>query len=187
MIIGVTGAICSGTTTFMEYLAKKGFVALSYSDALRNEARRRGIEITRKNLQDLGDLLRKEKGNGVLSLLLVEMMEGGKNYVVGNIRNPGEVEVLRENFGDKFIFVLINASQERRFERLIERARENDPKTFEDFLKMEERDLGVGQEESGQQHGKVFEIADLEIENNNSLQSFYERIEKLIQDLDINI
>lgn len=187
MIIGVTGAICSGTTTFMDYLGKKGFIALSYSDVLRSEARKRGIEITRKNLQDLGDLLRREKGNGVLSLLLVETMNEGKNYVVGNIRNPGEIEVLREKFGDEFIFVLINASQVKRFERLIERARENDPHNFEDFLKMEERDLGVGQEDNGQQHGKVFEMIDLEIENETSIEEFYDKIEKLIVELSIKL
>lgn len=187
MIIGVTGAICSGTTTFMEYLAAKGFIALSYSDVLRAEARRRGIEITRKSLQDLGDLLRREKGNGVLSLLLIEMMVEGKNYVVGNIRNPGEVEILREKFGEEFILICVRASDMKRFTRIVERARENDPQTFEDFLKVEARDLGIGQEDNGQQHGKVFELADFEIENDGFIEIFYERIDSLIQDLDINI
>ena len=187
MIIGVTGAICSGTTTFMNYLEGKDFIALSYSDVLRNKARKRGIELTRKNLQDLGDLLREEKGNGVLSLLLIEMMKKGKNYAVGNIRNPGEVEVLREKFGEEFSFILIKASQKKRFERLTERARENDPQNFEDFLKVESRDLGIGQEENGQQHGKVFEMADFEIENDGFIEIFYGRIDSLIEDLDINI
>lgn len=187
MIIGVTGAICSGTTTFMEYLEKNGFVSLSYSDVLRAEARQRGIEITRKSLQDLGDLLRREKGNGVLSLLLIEMMSEGKNYIAGNIRNPGEVEILREKFGDEFILICVRASDMKRFERMVERARENDPKTFEDFLKVEARDIGIGQEENGQQHGKVFEMADFEIENENSIEQFYERIDSLIEDLNINI
>ena len=187
MIIGVTGAICSGTTTFMNYLEEKGFTALSYSDVLRNEARKRGIEITRKSLQDLGDQLRKEKGNGVLSLLLIEMMKKGKNYVIGNIRNPGEVEILREKFGNEFILIIVEASQEKRFSRLVKRARENDPQNFEDFKKMEERDLGIGQKESGQQHGKVFQMIDFAVENERELDDFYEKIDNLIDDLDIKI
>lgn len=37
MIIGVTGPICSGTTSFMNFLQEKGFEHFSYSDILREE------------------------------------------------------------------------------------------------------------------------------------------------------
>ena len=73
MILGVTGPLCAGTDSFGEILKKeKGFLWFSYSDVLRQEAKSLGIELTRKNLQDIGDKLRKEKGLGILSEKIIE-------------------------------------------------------------------------------------------------------------------
>src|SRR3989344_5050279 len=116
MIIGVTGPLCAGTDTFGEILRKeKGFIWFSYSDILREELKKRNVEITRKNLQDIGDELRKKEGLGVLSKIIIEKIDNGFNYVIGNIRNPGEVEILREKFGKDFVLVRIDADVELRF------------------------------------------------------------------------
>lgn len=186
MIIGVTGPLCAGSDTFGEILSKeKGFVWLAYSDVLRNEARKRGIEITRKNLQDLGDEMRREFGLGVLSLKLIEEMEKGKDYVIGNIRNPGEVEVLRKHFGENFVLVRIDAPQEIRFERLLKRRREKDPESFEEFKKVEERDFGTNEKNFGQKHGEVFAMADFVVLNDGTFEEFRERVFKLMEKIDL--
>ena len=177
MIIGVTGALCAGSDTFGEILSKeKGFIWLAYSDILRDEARKRGIELTRKNLQDLGDEMRKKFGLGILSEKLIENMEVEKSYVVGNIRNPGEVDVLRKKFGKNFVLVRIEASKEIRFERLMKRRREKDPETFEEFKKVEERDFGKNEKEFGQKHFDVFAMADFVVQNNGSFEELKENI-----------
>lgn len=206
MIVGVTGPLCAGTDTFGEILQKEfGFVWLAYSDVLRDELRKRGIEITRKNLQDLGNELRETRGTGVISELLVERMIVGKDpehkndfvsgsqttngkkvvrdYVVGNIRNPGEVEVLREKFGDEFVLVRLDAEKKIRFERLLQRRREKDPQTWEEFLKVEARDFGVNEEKSGQQHSAVFEMADFVIENNGSFEELRKKVKDFIENI----
>ena len=184
MIIGVTGPLCAGTDTFGEILKKeKGFEWLSYSDVLREEAKKNGFEITRKNLQDLGDEMRRQFGNGVLSEKLIERMESGKDYVVGNIRNPGEVEVLRRWFGKKFVLVRIDAPLEVRFERLLRRRREQDPDNLEDFKKVEERDLGEHEEYYGQQHSSVFAMADFSINNDGSFEEFREKVLKFLKEI----
>lgn len=173
--------MCAGTDTFGEILQKEfGFCWLAYSDVLRDVCRERGIEITRKNLQDLGNELRARRGVGVLSELLIEKMEIGKDYVIGNIRNPGEVEVLREKFGGQFILVRLDAAQKIRFDRLLKRRREKDPQTWGDFLKVEERDFGINEEKSGQQHSAVFALADFTLDNNESFADFRSRVRDFI-------
>jgi dephospho-CoA kinase len=216
MIIGVTGLPCAGTDSFGKVLEEKGFIWFSYSDVLRDEAKKRGIEITRRSLQDLGDELRKTQGSGVLSKLLIKKMKRNsqncsnfskrslkrqnlahleaanfanetiqtslkkeKNYVIGNIRNPGEVEILRAR--KDFVLVKVEASEETRFKRMLARNRENDPATFEEFKKLEAKDLGVGQESHGQQHGRVFEMADYSIDTNCTIEELRERVLKLVE------
>ena len=94
MIIGVTGKMGAGKDTFAVYLGKKGFIHISLSDIIRQEAVARGIEPSCRNLQDLGNVLRREYGNGVLSKMAQKRIIPGKNYVVTSIRNVGEIEVL---------------------------------------------------------------------------------------------
>ena len=182
MIIGVTGPIGSGTDSLGMLLQERGFKRYSYSDELREDMKKLGIELTRENLIEYANRIRKEKGTGILSKRIIARMQKGKNYVVGNIRNPGEVEVMRD--AKDFVLVKIDASQEVRFGRMKERQRESDPITWEEFLKLEERDLGKKEEEHGQQHWKVFEMADHEIENNGTEEEFRERVERFLVELE---
>ena len=46
MIIGVTSTICAGKDSVADYLIKKGFVHISFSDYLRAELKKQGKEIT---------------------------------------------------------------------------------------------------------------------------------------------
>ena len=187
MIIGVTGPLCAGTDTFGEILRKeKGFIWFSYSDILREELKKRNVEITRKNLQDIGDELRKKEGLGVLSKIIIEKIEEDVDYVIGNIRNPGEVHVLREKFGENFILVRIDADVEIRFDRLSKRRREKDPKTWGEFRKVEDRDFGINEKNYGQQHAAVFALADKVIKNNGSFEEFREDVEKLLSEIENN-
>ena len=87
----------SGSNSVGDFLVEeKGFIWLSYSDILREELQKEGKEITRKAMQDLGNEIRERYGAGELSKRLINKMEGGKNYVVGTIRNPAEIEELRK-------------------------------------------------------------------------------------------
>ena len=180
MLIGLTGPIGAGTDSAAEILKEKGFKWFSYSDVLREEARKRGIEINRKNLQDLGDELRLKEGIGVISKRIIANVVQGENYVMGNIRNGGEIdEFLR--FGDDFILIKIDAPVEIRFNRVKERRRESDPIDFDEFKKLEEKDLGIGQAEYGQRHMDVFEMADFIIINDGNMEDLKKKVEMVLE------
>lgn len=186
MIIGLTGPLCAGIDTFAEILKKQyGFSWLAYSDILREELTKQRIEITRKNLQNLGDELRKTKGLEVLSILIAEKISQSpeKDYVIGKMRNPGEAHFMRKHFSKNFTLIMINASQQLRFERLANRRREKDPETFEEFKNVEGRDLGINQAEHGQQQAAVFPLADKIIENTTTIGELAKEAKALVEEL----
>ncbi len=178
MIIGVSGPIAAGTDSVADILMSKGYKWFAFSDILREEAKKRGIEISRKNLQDLGDELRQREGNGVIAKKIMKNFSKGQNYVVGNIRNPGEVEELKKL--KDFFLIKVDATIEKRFERVKLRKREDDVLVFEEFKKVEERDLGIGQEEHGQRHKDVFKMADFSIINEGSNEELKAEVEKVL-------
>jgi dCMP deaminase len=179
MIIGLTGSLASGKGIVSDFLKEKSFVYLSLSNELRQVASEKGIEINRKNLQDLGNYLRKENGSGVLAELVVKkiIQNNYKNVVIDGIRNPKEIEVLRKL--KNFYLISVDANVDIRFERMKKRNRENDPKTWEEFLQVDSRDKGIGEEASGQNVAKCMEQSDFFIMNNLDLNSTKKRVEEI--------
>lgn len=174
MIIGITGSIACGKEAVSRYFIDKGFTHFFISQELREELKRRGIEVTRKNLQDLGNKLRGKEGAGVLAKRMMQKIKEG-NYVIDGIRNPAEVEEFRKN--KNFILIAIDAPQKQRYERSIYRSRSSDAKTWEEFLEMDKRDFGE-EVESGQQVGKCMKMADFKIVNDSSLEEVYNKLDK---------
>lgn len=185
MIIGLTGSLAAGKGVVAEYLKKKGFVYLSLSDELREYLKGRKIEITRENLQNHGNSLRAERGNDVLAKMVSDRIhtQQYKNAIVDGIRNPAEVLYLRANL-KHFFLVAVDAPAEVRFNRMLARSRESDPKTLKDFARVDARDKGKGEEKSGQQVGACMKLAKFVLINNGSLEEVNKKIDKLYYDLE---
>ena len=178
MRIGLTGGMVSGKRTIAQMLLEKGFYALTFSDAINDELRKKGIPITRKSQQDLGNEIRNEKGPGEWAKRLIEKMEPGKNYVVDGIRNPGEISELRKQ--KDFFLLAVDSSQKKRFERIIARAMDRDPKTWEEFLKADARDFSE-ENPNGLQIAKCMEMADYVIQNNNGEEELKKKVELVLE------
>lgn len=185
MIIGLTGKYCCGKGVAVEYLQKKGFVGFSLSDMLREELKKRGKEVTRDNLIDLGNKLRKKNGPGVLGKLALEKIaelkkEGKSLFYVDSIRNPFEVRELRKD--PEFKLVYIEADQLIRFQRMLERKREKDPETFKEFREKEARE-SKGTSKYSQRIDDTLKMVDLTIKNEGALKQFQKDLDKLIKDI----
>lgn len=178
MIIGLTGTLSSGKGEVAKFLKEKGFVYLSLSDELRQIAMQEKIPLTRENLQDLGNKKREERGAGVLAELVSDKIINQQyvKAIVDGIRNPAEIEILKKI--SNFFLVAVDALQLTRFERMKKRNRESDPKTLEDFLKVDERDQGE-ENEKGQQVGKCIDLADFYLINNGDLKEAGLKIRKI--------
>lgn len=180
MIIGLTGPICAGKDEVGKLLALRGFQRISLVEELREEARTRGIDLTRKNLQDLGDSLRSQEGIDTLARRVMRKLVSGTSYVIESIRNPGEVEALRSL--PDFFLLCVTAPDHLRFERMVTRNREQDPKTIEEFLQVEARDRGIGQASHAQQNEACWKLADGTITNESTLEALDERLRHFLDE-----
>lgn len=181
--VGVVGQIAVGKGVLVEYLTKKlGFISFSLSSILHEELKKKNIkEFTRKTLQDMGDELRRKNGDAVLAEKAIEsLLKQGKNRVViEGIRNPGEVEFLKKN--PNFVLIGVKANRELRFKRLLKRAKPWDPKTYADFVKVDRRDLGIGQGKFGQQVGKCLAYCDFILTNNKDTKDLQRKVDALMK------
>jgi len=177
MIIGLSGTNSSGKDTVAEYLQGAGFAVVSLSDILRDEMRKRGIEINRENMIETGNLLEEEWGAGSLAKIAIKEYGNKRKLVISSIRKLAEIDFLKKNPDFKFIFV--DALIEMRYERILKRKREGEEKiTLEEFKRQEEIEMS-GQ--GSQNLGYCKEKAEIQIDNSGTLGELYHKIEGVIE------
>lgn len=178
MILGLTGKNASGKGEVAHVLSEGGFHYLSLSDLLREELNTRGLEVTRENLIQVGRQMREQHGAGYLADRALQKIEVDKHYIVDSIRNPGEVEVLRRS--KNFHLINITALSKVRFERMKARGREGDPQSLNDFEKLESVEA-TSKNPNAQQLESTSALADVELENNGSLDHLREQVKDLVR------
>ena len=187
MIIGLTGSLAAGKGVVSDFLKEKGFVYLSLSNELREIAKQRKIELTRENLQNLGNQLREIEGPGVLAKIVIDKIKSQQysKAIIDGIRNPAEIEELKKL--KNFFLISVDAPQQIRFERMKERNRESDPIVWEEFLRIDIKDKGGGELETGQGVEKCMSKADFVLINQGSLEEIKKRIEELYEEIERKI
>jgi len=186
--LGVVGQIAAGKGILKDYLVDKlGFISFSLSTILHDELEKRKIKkYTRKTLQDLGDELRKKYGRDILAKKAIKRFRVSRftfhdKIIIEGIRNPGEIEYLKKL--PYFILVGVKAKREFRYKRLLQRAKPWDPKTWEEFLDVDRRDLGADQKKDGQQVGICLHYCDYILTNNKSTEDFRRKIKQLTKEI----
>jgi dephospho-CoA kinase len=178
LVIGLTGSNAAGKGEAAAHLARRGFAVHSLSDVVRDEARARGLPPEREHLIRIGTQLRREGGPGVLARRLLPRLVGCA--VADSIRNPAEVEVLREGL-ERFVLVGLTASPEARFGRMVARGRPGDPRTVEEFEGRERQENAS--DPNGQQLTATFEMADRVVDNSGSLDDLARELDRVLGDL----
>ena len=178
LVIGITGRNCAGKDTVAKALTARGFESYSLSDVLREELRRRGVEITRPALIALGNELRAAEGPGVLARRVQAMMKTERVALV-SVRNPTEVETLREL--DCFVLLGVDAPVAVRFAREAARGRESAPASLETFMALEERENSA--DPNAQQLDTTMALADHVLVNDGTLADFEACVSDLLEAL----
>lgn len=181
-IIGVVGPLACGKGVVAEHLIKhKGYISFSLSSIVHDELKKKGVtNFTRTTLQDIGDMLRKNEGDGALAKRAVSILQkkGVEKVVIEGIRNPGEVAYLRTLPG--FFLIAIDSRRDLRYKRVIQRGKPWDPKNWKSFEQVDCRDQGDTKNKSGQQVQACMSLADVKIENNNSIEELKKEIEMVL-------
>jgi len=171
-IIGLVGPIGSGCSYVGDLICEEyEYEKISLSDILKEKYLEDHPGSTeddfkkRSTLQDYGNDLRKSGGNDFLSQLAIKKIrKSKKNFVIDSIRNPGEVECLRKEYANFYLFGIF-ADQSTRYDR----TKEKYDYDFREFEIDDERDSGE-RDDYGQQVTKCFKGADLVIINNDKLR-----------------
>ena len=183
LIIGITGAFGSGKSTASSFFENKGFTKIILSLLLEEEARKRDVQkITRKILQDIGNEWRRKYGKGILAKKAIYFLQKSNinKAVIDGIRNVGEVDEFREQ--KHFSLLAVIADRQIRFERL-KKLKRRESLTESLFNRLDRRDLGLGQKETGLQVAKCIALSDVFIDNNSSISDFRDKLNNFLKKL----
>ena len=184
MIIGLAGTMGSGKGELSSLLQKKGFSYITISDIIRKELLKRNLPLKREELQNLGNELREKHGNDYWAKKAIEKIDLNKNWVIDGIRNPGEIEELKNI--PNFFLIGIDAPENlrliraKRRKRVIDGRISSDSKKEKEFKTLELRDRGINEPEHGQQVLKCIEKSNFMITNDASIEKLHQEIEKIL-------
>jgi len=178
-VIGIVGLPGSGKSEAATVARELGVPVVTMGDVIRAECRERGLDPATDHGR-VAKALREENGPGAIaqrSLPIIEdEREDSDTVVVDGIRSDVEVEAFRDAFGVDFSLVKVHAPFELRAERLDLRGRDASAEEGGESLEdRDERELGFGM-------GEAMAMADVTIDNTDSLSAFQARIETLITD-----
>jgi len=171
-IVAFTGMPGAGKTEAVNVAREMGIKVISMGDEVRQETKKRGLEINDENLGRIADEMRKKYGKGIWAKKCLEKIKDGNVIVIDGIRNIEEVEVFRSKIKN-FILVAIHASPSTRYKRLMKRRREDDSANVDDLKKRERRELSWGL-------GDVIAMADIVVINEGKLEEFKKKIKEIL-------
>lgn len=119
----------SGKSIISDELVKKGFAYLRFGQIVIDEIKKRGLEINETNEKTVRGKLRKKYGMGALATLNIEKFDEllkNANVVGDGLYSWTEYKILKEKYKDKMHVLAVYAPPEVRYERLENRAQEND-------------------------------------------------------------
>ncbi len=170
IVIGLTGRFGAGCTVTSRYFEKiKKLKIYHLSDCLKKLAYEKHKDfknlsaVSRRNiLQDIGDKLRQDNPIALVQPVIEEIKKNKiQKVVIECLRNPNEINALKDHFGKDFFLFAIDAETDKRWERL--KANYDNKKQFEENDK---RDEGKKQPFYGQKVKDCMELADIYINSN---------------------
>jgi cytidylate kinase len=187
-IIGLAGTNGAGKDTVGHILAEHhGYLFISVTDLLRDEAERRGLPVERGVLRTISAEWRRALGLGVLvdkAVAEYETVKGKyKGVVIASLRNPGEADRVHALGGT---VLWVDADPRIRYDRIqaakAERHRAGeDDKTFEQFRAEEAAEMKQSGDAATLDMGAVKAKADFFFDNGQGgVEKFRRDIEQAL-------
>jgi dephospho-CoA kinase len=169
-IVGMPGA---GKGLVSSIASSRGIPVLVCGDVIREEAQRKGLAPTPENMGAVMLAIRHEEGLAVVAERLMPKIDSSASsvVVVEGVRSMAEVSVLRRKHG--VAIVAVHSSPRTRYERMRRRGRSDDPKTWEEFVERDSRELKVG-------IGEVIAVAEEMLVNEASVDDLNSAFELVI-------
>ena len=168
-IIGITWPQAAWKGAVVDYLVKNyAYAYFSVSGYLTQELQAQGQAVNR-------DTMREFWPSFIVEQLYHQAHEAGKPAIIESIRALGELETLKKKAD--FLLLSIDADQRLRYERALLRNSEKDQVSREKFQEQEVLEAD-NQDPAKQNVPACQKLADIQIDNNGSLEELYEQIQK---------
>ncbi|MCD5382264.1 MAG: AAA family ATPase [Candidatus Pacebacteria bacterium] len=179
MLIGLTGSFGAGKGVVADYLvAQKGFAHFSARTLLIEEIIERGLTVDRDAMATVANELRTQHGPSyILEQLCLRAQQSGGNAVVESLRAVKEVEYVQSIGG---IVVGVDADQETRYKRIVERGSVTDRISFEKWREQEEVESNTTDPTKQNIFGAL-EASDYIIQNDGSLEELHTQIDDMLK------
>lgn len=151
----------AGKSTVATLLQQSGFSRITMGDVVREEAKRRNLDMSDANLGGLMLKLRNDLGPAAVAYLILQKLQREDvvgDIVIDGIRSVAEVNVLKTVGQVKLL--AIHASAETRYKHIKERDRSDAPLNSNEFLIRDKRELDIGISEA-------IALSDEVVSNNN--------------------
>jgi dephospho-CoA kinase len=177
-IVGFVGMPGSGKSAAAGVAREMNIPVVVMGDVIREEAARRGLPPTDRNLGAVGNDLRSKEGPDAIATRCLAKIRatGASVVVVEGIRSRSEVELFRES-SDDFLLIEVYVPDEVRLARIASRGRSddgNDRDLAKAVADRDARELGWGM-------GDAIRAADLRIENAGSVEEFEGRVREALE------
>ena len=159
----VTGMPGSGKEVFLEEANRKGLSVVRMGDVVREEAARRGIDLTDADVGGMADREREAQGSDIWARRTLERIRTDR-VVIDGLRSLEELDAFAARFVN-LVIVAVHASQATRYRRIAERARPDDITSEDAFRTRDRRELRWGL-------GGVIALADEVVVNEGDLAKF---------------
>lgn len=178
MIICLTGMPGSGKSTAAKIFEKAGFEVFEGSATIKEEMKKRGIEITSENIETFTNKMKNENGKEFFAAITGKKVLAASqdhDILVIGFRSTAEFGELKRVVGSDIPLIVLTSPESIRFERLSER-KEVAIKSKEAFLTRDKGNIGQGID-------KLMETADYLISNTGSKSELEESILELLTKL----
>ena len=201
LVIALTGLPSSGkgeaATALQEAAARDGRAVghLTFSDQIREEARRRGVapeSFTRELLSRIGIEMRQAEGPGALSARIAARIRDWPAprpaiFVADGLRHTGEIDELRRAFGPRLILIAVEAEPREIARRLIARRRTDESpdalRSEEHAIRLLEQELNGRLSSLGPNVSLCAEQADLRLPNHGTLEELKRSVAEIYEGL----
>jgi dephospho-CoA kinase len=173
-VVVLAGMPGSGKEEFVQVARELGYDMVRMGDVVRAEATKQGVQNTDKGVGGFANAERQSHGYDIWAKRSVPYVQGQRTIIDGS-RGLDELEVFRKAFGDDIELVAIHAPQRQRYQRLLERGRADAPKSWEEFLERDHRELSWGL-------GNLIAMADVMLVNDCGLDDFKVMCKRYLED-----
>lgn len=180
-IICLVGEPASGKGAVVLMMKEYGFSVLSLSDEVIKYTKGLGYEnIPRWQISAIANEARQQRGPDCFAHPVVKdpAFQNAPLLVIDSIRNTTEIALIKGKASPKAEIEIwaLQADPKLRFERTTCRKYSWDPKTFDEFMTSDQKELGLNGELCSQQNAACIAMAEVHIWNNGTLEELREQV-----------